>query len=156
MFKQIFYSASSLLILFGILGCTKPVNNYTVKIEALGKDAKVNHVNITYYNPKGEKTVDHSDPNEPKFETTIKSLKGKTLVVKGDAELPGTHDDHDDDHGHTHNHAQTQTSQTQQTSHDEHKEVKVKISILRDGKVVKEETTESEKGIASGKVEINE
>lgn len=147
------------MILFGILGCTKPVNNYTVKIEALGKDAKVNHVNITYYNPKGEKTVDHSDPNEPKFETTIKSLKGKTLVVKGDAELPGTHDDHD----HDHNHAQTQTtqtsntnSQTQQTSHDEHKEVKVKISILRDDKVVKEETTESEKGIASGKVEINE
>lgn len=156
MFKQIFYSVSSLLILFGILGCTKPVNNYTVKIEAIGKDAKVNHVNITYYNPKGEKTVDHSDPNEPKFETTIKSLKGKPLVVKGEAELPGTHDDHDDDHGHGHTQAQTQTSQTQQTSHDEHKEVKVKISILRDGKVVKEETTESEKGIASGKVEINE
>lgn len=155
MFKQIFYSVSSLLILFGILGCTKPVNNYTVKIEALGKDAKVNHVNITYYNPKGEKTVDHSDPNEPKFETTIKSLKGKTLVVKGDAELPGTHDDHDHDHAHGHGHTQAQT-QTSQTSHDEHKEVKVKISILRDGKVVKEETTESEKGIASGKVEINE
>lgn len=145
--KQYFYLSLCFLSVFGIFSCAKPTNTYKVTIEAIGDKAMLNHVHIEYYNAKKEKVKDHNEPYTPSFTKEYKALKGKKFTVQGDAKLPGVagtaHGDHDH-HSHSSHNGQQHT----------HKEVKVKITIEKDGTVVEDKTKESENGKVSNKLEV--
>lgn len=140
-----------MLCLGGFSACKKPTNEYTVKVEAIGENAKLFHVHIIYFNKNGEKTTEHNPLNESSFEKKYTVLQGKTLSVLGEAKLPGESTD-----AHNHMHAQSYQSNGSGATdkHHDHKDISIKITILKDGKEEKSESKESENGKVSAKAEI--
>lgn len=144
-----------MLCLGGFSACKKPTNEYTVKVEAIGENAKLFHVHIVYFNKKGEKTTDHNSLDEQSFEKKYTVLKGKTLSVVGEAKLPGeSTDPHDHDHNHLHDRNSSSVGSNVSEMHQDHKDISIKITILKDGKEEKSESKDSETGTVSKKVEI--